>query len=259
MKILVFIKQVPNTHEVRVDPKTGTLIREGVPSIINPEDKNALELALQLKEQIKAHTIVATMGPSQAEWSLRESLAMGIDEAYLISDTAFAGSDTLATSLVLAAFAKKIGFDLILTGRQAIDGDTAQVGPEIAEHLQIPHVTYVEKAEFSGDFVKVQRALEDGYEIVKTKLPCLLACSKDLNIPRYMNMNDLFGCFKKTIQTLKLSDLFLKREDVGLTGSPTKVRKTFTKGPKKKGRKIELNPYESAEQIFIELQNRQLV
>ncbi|MCY6485934.1 electron transfer flavoprotein subunit beta/FixA family protein, partial [Clostridium aestuarii] len=174
MNIVVCLKQVPDTTEVKIDPKTGTLIREGVPSIINPDDKNALEEALRLKDANEAKVTVISMGPPQAEAALREAIAMGADEAVLISDRAFAGADTLATSHALAAALKKLDYDIIFAGRQAIDGDTAQVGPEIAEHLGLAQVTYVEKVEVKEDALKVRRALEDGYEELEIKMPCLL-------------------------------------------------------------------------------------
>ncbi|HSQ87218.1 MAG TPA: electron transfer flavoprotein subunit beta/FixA family protein, partial [Romboutsia sp.] len=163
MNILVCIKQVPDTTEVKLDPKTGTLIRDGVPSIINPDDKAGLEEALNLKDKLDAKVTVLTMGPPQAKNALREALAMGADKAILLTDRAFAGADTLATSSTIAGAIKKLDYDLIIAGRQAIDGDTAQVGPQIANHLDIPSITYVEKLEVKDDCVIVNRAFEDGY------------------------------------------------------------------------------------------------
>ncbi|MCX7884968.1 MAG: electron transfer flavoprotein subunit beta/FixA family protein [Caloramator sp.] len=246
MNILVFIKQVPDTNEVKIDPKTGTLIREGVPSIINPDDKNALEEALKIKESKGARVTVVTMGPPQAEKALREALSMGADEAVLLTDRAFAGADTWATSLVLAKAAEKIGYDLIFAGRQAIDGDTAQVGPEIAEHLNIPQITYVEKVEALDGKLIVRRALEDGYEVLSVNMPCLLTCIKELNQPRYMNMYDIFTCYEKEIKVMNIKDLDIESERVGLSGSPTKVKKSFTKGPKSQGEIIDVPAHEAA-------------
>ncbi|NLP30987.1 MAG: electron transfer flavoprotein subunit beta/FixA family protein, partial [Clostridiales bacterium] len=183
MKIVVCLKQVPDTNEVKIDPKTGTLIREGVPSIINPDDKNALEEALVLKEENGAHVTVVSMGPPQAEAALREALAMGADEAILVSDRAFAGADTLATSNALAGALRQLDYDIIFAGRQAIDGDTAQVGPEIAEHLGLPQVTYVEEVKVNGNELEVRRAWEDGYETLTVKTPVLLTAIKELNEP----------------------------------------------------------------------------
>ena len=192
MKIIVLMKQVPNTNEVKIDPKTGTLIREGVPSIINPDDKNALEEALKIKEEKGGSVTVLTMGPPQADFALREALAMGADEAILLTDRVFAGADTWATSLALAKAIQKIGeYDLIFAGRQAIDGDTAQVGPEIAEHLGLPQVTYVRKVvSLEGNKVVVERALEDGYEVIECQLPAVLTAIKELNVPRYPSVNE---------------------------------------------------------------------
>lgn len=259
MNIVVCIKQVPDTNEVRIDPVTGTLIREGVPSIINPDDKNGLEEALRLKDEIGAKVTVLTMGPPQAEKALREALAMGADEAILLTDRAFAGADTWATSLTLAKAIEKIGFDVIFAGRQAIDGDTAQVGPEIAEHLDLPQVTYVEKIDITKDGFRVRRALEDGYEVIDIKKPCLLTCIKELNQPRYMNMKDLFTCYKKQIKTMTFNDLDVDINEMGLKGSPTKVKKTFTRGPKGQGEKVSLPPIDAASLIASKLKEKHLV
>lgn len=259
MKIVVCIKQVPDTNEVRIDPVTGTLIREGVPSIINPDDKNALEEALRLKDEMGAHVTVLTMGPPQAENALREALAMGADEAVLLTDRVFGGADTWATSLTLAKAIEKIGYDFIFAGRQAIDGDTAQVGPEIAEHLNIPQVTYVEKVEVEGKTLKVRRALEDGYETIRVKMPCLLTAIKELNQPRYMNMYDIFTCFGKEIKKMSSNDLDVDKSELGLLGSPTKVRQSFTKGPKAPGEKVDTTHFESAEIIINRLKEKHLI
>lgn len=259
MNILVFIKQVPDTNEVRIDPKTGTLIREGVPSIINPDDKNALEEALRIKETKGAKVTVVTMGPPQAEKALREALAMGADEAVLLTDRAFAGADTWATSLVLAKAAEKLGYDVIFAGRQAIDGDTAQVGPEIAEHLNLPQVTYVEKVDVLDGKLMVRRALEDGYEVLSVNMPCLLTCIKELNQPRYMNIYDIFTCYQKEIKIINIKDLDIESEKVGLSGSPTKVKKSFTKGPKAQGEKFDVPPHEAANIICEKLKGMHLI
>lgn len=238
MKIIVCIKQVPDTNEVKLDPKTGTLIRDGVPSIINHDDMNALEEALELKDRYKDVEItVLTMGPPQADVALREALAMGADRAILVSDRAFAGADTWATSNTLTAAIKKIdSFDMIFCGRQAIDGDTAQVGPQIAEKLDLPQVTYVRKMEVSGNTVTVQRALEDGYEVIEVKMPCLLTAIKELNTPRYASVKGIFDAYReKTVENWTAKDIAINPEIIGLNGSPTNVRKTFTPAPKGKG------------------------
>jgi electron transfer flavoprotein beta subunit len=259
MKIVVCIKQVPNTNEVRIDPATGTLIRDGVPSIMNPDDKNALEEALRIKDEFNAHVTVITMGPSQADKVLYEALAMGANEAILLTDRAFAGADTWATSTALSKAIKKIGYDIIFAGRQAIDGDTAQVGPEIAEQLVIPQVTYVEKVEVLDKGLRIRRALEDGYETISVNTPCLLTCIKELNQPRYMNMWDIFTCFSKEIRIMTAEDLGVDKAELGLKGSPTKVKKSFTKGPKGQGEKINMPPVEAASLIAYKLKEKHFI
>lgn len=238
MKIIVCIKQVPDTNEVKLDPKTGTLIRDGVPSIINHDDMNALEEALMLKDKYKdVEVTVLTMGPPQADVALREALAMGADRAVLVCDRAVAGSDTWATSNTLTAAIRKIGdYDLILCGRQAIDGDTAQVGPQIAEKLGLPQVTYVQKMEIKDRTVTAQRALEDGYEVIEVKMPCLLTAIKELNEPRYASVRGVFDAYReKKVEVWSAKDIEVDPDIIGLNASPTNVRKTFTPAPKGKG------------------------
>ncbi|MCD3361948.1 electron transfer flavoprotein subunit beta/FixA family protein [Clostridium botulinum D/C] len=235
MKIVVCLKQVPDTNQVKIDPVTGTLIREGVPSIINPEDKNALEEALRIKDENGATVTVISMGPPQAEAALREAMAMGADDAILISDRAFAGADTLATSHALAGALKKLDYDIIFAGRQAIDGDTAQVGPEIAEHLQLPQITYVEKVDVEGDKLTVRRALENGYEVLEVQTPCLLTAIKELNEARYMDMRNVFGVFEKEVKVWSADDIDVDKALLGLKGSPTKVKRSMTKEAKGQG------------------------
>lgn len=251
MNIVVCLKQVPDTNEVKIDPVKGTLIRDGVPSIINPDDKNALEEGLILKENNSAKVTVISMGPPQAKDALREALAMGADEAILISDRAFAGADTLATSYALATAIKKIDYDIIFAGRQAIDGDTAQVGPEMAEHLNIPQVTYVEKVEVHDDELEVKKSLEDGYEIVSVKMPVLLTAIKDLNTPRYMHMAKIFECFNKEIKVWSAEDIEADKSLLGLSGSPTKVKKSITKETKREGVLVN-KPFKEAAQYAAE-------
>ncbi|KOA18305.1 acryloyl-CoA reductase electron transfer subunit gamma [Clostridium homopropionicum DSM 5847] len=246
MKIVVCLKQVPDTNQVKIDPVTGTLIREGVPSIINPEDKHALEEALRLKDENGAHVTIVTMGPPQAEAALREAMAMGADDAILVTDRAFAGADTLATSHALAGALKKLDYDLVLAGRQAIDGDTAQVGPEIAEHLSLPQVTYVQKVEVAGDALKVTKALEDGYEVVEIKMPCVLTAIKELNNPRYMNARNIFEIFKKEVKVWSADDIDVDKALLGLKGSPTKVKRSWPKENKGKGEVVNMSAKEAA-------------
>lgn len=251
MNIVVCVKQVPDTTIVKIDPKTGTLIREGVPSIINPEDKHALEEALVLKDRYGAKVTVVSMGPPQAQAALREALAMGADEAILLAGREFAGSDTLATSYALSAVLRKLDYDIVFAGRQAIDGDTAQVGPEIAEHLNIPQVTYVQEVKIEGDILYVKRALEDGYELIEVKAPVLLTAIKELNKPRYMNVYDIFASKDEEIKVWGINDIEVDRAQLGLAGSPTKVKKSMTKEVKGQGEIIN-KPVDEAVSYAIE-------
>lgn len=237
MKIVVCIKQVPDTAEVKLDPKTNTLIREGVPSIINHDDKAGLETALQLREQHGGTVTVVCMGPPQADVALREALAMGADEAYLVSGREFGGSDTYATATIIGAALKKIGFDLVITGRQAIDGDTAQVGPQIAEQLKIPQVSYAEEVRLDDRCVIVKRQFEDQAHILKVKLPCLITALSELAEPRYMHVGKIVDAYQSDVKVLTFDDLkeLLNPEWIGISGSPTNVVKSFTKQPKAAG------------------------
>ena len=262
MKIIVCVKQVPDTNEVRIDPVKGTLIRDGVPSILNPDDKNALEEALKLKDEREdVHVTVITMGPPQAEEMLRECLAMGADDAILLSDRAFAGADTWATSNTLAAAVRKIGdYDIIFAGRQAIDGDTAQVGPQLAERLGISQVSYVQNFQVQGDVVQVQRALEDGYEVIRVKKPVLLTAIKELNHPRYMSIGGIYDAFKtKEVKVWALSDINVGKDEVGLDASPTQVKRSFTPEAKGKGIMIKGTPKEMVEQLVIQLKQKHVI
>lgn len=260
MNIVVCLKQVPDTNEVRIDPITGTLIREGVPSIINPDDKNALEEALRLKDNHGAHVTIISMGPPQAEIALREALAMGADEAILISDRAFAGADTLATSNALAATLRKLDYDVIFAGRQAIDGDTAQVGPEIAEHLNIAQITYVEKVEVIDGGLKVRKAWEDGYEDIEVKTPVLLTAIQELNEPRYMNIKNIFDMYQnKEVKVWSADYIEADKALLGLKGSPTKVKKSMTKEPKGHGELVELPAKEAAQYAVSKLKENHFI
>ena len=243
------IKQVPGVSEVRIDPKTNTLIREGIPSITNPVDKNAIELALTIKEERGAEIIAISMGPPQAEEVLREALAMGVDKAYLLTDRAFAGADTLATSHTLALAIKTIlkesGKDekyLVICGTQAIDGDTAQVGPELAEELDIPQITYVQKFKFKeNDIIVLERAFRtEEIVIIETKLPALISVLKEINKSRYPTMLGIVHAYNKNdVIYLDAKALNAKKEFIGLTGSQTEVWKIFT--PERKGEHIMLS------------------
>lgn len=259
MNIVVCLKQVPDTAAVKIDPKTGTLIRDGVPSIINPEDKHALESALQIKDEVGGKITVISMGPLQAKNALREALCMGADEAILITDRAFAGADTLATSKTLAGALKKLEYDIVLAGRQAIDGDTAQVGPEIAEHLDIPQVTYVQGVKLEEDGLLVNRALEDGYELIKVNTPVLLTAIKELNEPRYMNVKYIFEKADKEVEVWTAQDIEVGIEELGLKGSPTKVKKTMTKEAKGAGEVIKEVPNEAVKYVLGKLKEKHYI
>lgn len=229
MEIIVCVKQVPDTTEVKIDPQTNTLIRQGVPSIVNPFDKNALEEALKLKEKHGGRVTVISMGPPQAAEALKECIAMGADEAVLLSDRAFGGADTLATSRTLAAGIKKFGnFDVILCGKQAIDGDTAQVGPELAEHLAISQLTYVSKLEITDGVVRVEREHEEGYEVIETTLPVLISVVKSINEPRYASIKGRMKANRKEVPVWTAADVDVNLDEIGLKGSPTQVRRIFT-------------------------------
>ncbi len=235
MKILVCAKQVPDTSGKVAVNDDGTLNRASMPVITNPDDLNAVEAALKLKDAYGCRVIVVTMGPAAAESMLRELLAMGADEAYLISDRAFGGSDTFATSQVLAAGLHHIGIDpddIVICGRQAIDGDTAQVGPQIAEKLDLPQITYAGELTVEGRTVRVQRMLEDGYMTIETDTPCLVTCVKELNEPRYMSIRGILRCFDKPVTVLTYEDLkdepLIDASTIGLKGSPTNIAKSFT-------------------------------
>ena len=261
-KIIVCAKQVPDTNVIKINPKTGTLIRDGVPSILNPDDANALEEALKIKDKHPdTHITVVTMGPPQAYDLLFECIAMGADEGILISDRAVGGSDTWATSNTLDAAIKKIGeFDLILAGRQAIDGDTAQVGPQIAEKLHLPQVTYVEEFNIDDNMkdITVKRQLEDGYEIIKIQTPCMLTAIKELNTPRYMSMKGIFG--EKKMTTWNAKDIEVDLNTVGLEASPTNVFRSFTPAPKGKGVILEGDTEkEVADKLLVNLKAKHVI
>ncbi len=246
MKVIVCVKQVPDTSgKVAVNPD-GTLNRASMATIINPDDKNAVEAALTLKDNTGCKVVVVTMGPPPAEGMLRELLAMGADEAVLVSGREFGGSDTFATSQILAAAVKKIGIDegdIVMCGRQAIDGDTAQVGPQIAEKLGIPQVTYVADLKVEGTKVTCKRMLEDGYMTIETQTPCLLTAIKELNAPRYMTVGGIFDCYNKPLtvydyEALK-DDPLIEVDTIGLKGSPTNIYASFTPPQKGAGTMLE--------------------
>ncbi|MBM7622642.1 electron transfer flavoprotein subunit beta/FixA family protein [Sporohalobacter salinus] len=261
MDIVVCVKQVPDTNEVKIDPEEGTLIREGVPSIINPEDRHGIEEAIKLKEEYGGKVTVISMGPPQAEEVLKEALAMGVDEAILVSDRAFAGSDTWVTAYTITEAIKNLdGFDLIFCGRQAIDGDTAQVGPQIAENLGIPQVTYATDLNIEGKEVEVKRQLEDGYSIIETELPLLVTVLDDINDPRYPSIKGIVDAYRKQeIEVWGADDLKLDESRLGLDASPTKVHKTFVPTHEKKGEILEGDPKEQAKELINKLKEEKVV
>ncbi len=261
MRILVCVKQVPDTNEVKIDPVKGTLIRDGVPSILNPDDAHALEAALAIKDtNPDTKVILVSMGPPQANEMLRECLAMGADEAYLLSDRAFGGADSAATSTTIAAGIEKIGdYDIIFAGRQAIDGDTAQVGPQVAQRLNLPSVTYVKHVEIKDGKAIVQRQMEDGYEVIEVQMPCLLTAVQEFNTPRYMSINGIVKAYKTDITQWGINDLGIKPEECGLKASPTQVFKSFTPPPKGKGKMLSGNPSEMANSLVAELRSNHIV
>ncbi|MCC8027088.1 MAG: electron transfer flavoprotein subunit beta/FixA family protein [Clostridium sp.] len=261
MKIIVCVKQVPDTNEVKIDPVKGTLIRDGVPSILNPDDANALEAALELKDRDQTVNVaVITMGPPQASYMLRECLAMGADEAYLLSDRAFGGADTCATSTTLAAGIRKVGnVDIIFAGRQAIDGDTAQVGPQVAQRLGVPVVTYVQDIRIGDGKVTVQRQMEDGYEVLEASAPCVLTCVKELNEPRYMSVGSIVDAYKKEITVWGHKDVELDPSDCGLNASPTQVFRSFTPPQKGKGEMLSGTIQEMAAALTGKLAEKHLI
>jgi electron transfer flavoprotein beta subunit len=230
MKLIVCVKQVPNTTEIKIDPATNTLIREGVESILNPFDAYAVEEAVRLKEKYGGTVTVLSMGPPQVEETLRETISLGADEIILLSDRRFAGADTWATSLTLAAAIRKVGdYSLILTGQQAIDGDTAQVGPGIAAHLNIPQTCFVRKVEeVEKCMITVQRLMEDGYDRVKMRMPALISVVKEINTPRLPSLRGKKNARAATLTVWNADDLELDEAEIGLNGSPTQVMNIFT-------------------------------
>lgn len=254
MEIIVCVKQVPDTTEVKIDQETGRLIREGVPSIVNPFDKHALEAALQLKQKHGGKVTVISMGLPQAKDALRECLAMGADEAVLISDKPFGGADTLATSYTLAKACKKIGsYDLILFGKQAIDGDTAQVGPGVAEHINLPQVTYVQKiCKVEDGTMEVERGIEGGYERIEVSFPCVLTVDKSINEPRLPTMMGTMKAHKKEIPIWGVEDIEAASDKIGADGSATWVKRTFAPERKSKGEMIELETPEECVGALVE-------
>lgn len=258
MNILVCIKQVPDTTEIKIDPVTNTLIRAGVPSIVNPFDGYALEAAARIKDKDPdTKIVVMSMGPEQAKAALKECIGIAADKAYLISDRAFGGSDTLATSYIISNAVKKIEelegkFDAIFCGKQAIDGDTAQVGPELAEHLDYPQVTYALEAEAAENTLTIKKETEDGVEMIEIQTPCVITYTKPSFDPRYPTIKRKMAANRAEIPTLTAADLStIDLTQAGLKGSPTKVKKIFVPQKKTGGIKIQEETNEdSAKKLF---------
>jgi electron transfer flavoprotein beta subunit len=258
MKIVVCIKQVPDTAgEVKFKPD-GSLDRAAMLTIMNHDDKAGLEAALRLKEKYGAEVTVLTMGLPKAEDVLREAMAMGADKAVLVTDRVLGGADTWATSTTLAGAIRNMEYDLIITGRQAIDGDTAQVGPQISEHLGIPVISYAQKIEVEGDSVIVERQYEDRYHVLKAKMPCLITALAELNEPRYMTPGGIFDAYKKEITVWGRKDLKdVDDSDLGLAGSPTKIAKASDKVRKGAGIKVDnLGAAEAADYVVNTLKEK---
>ncbi len=251
MHIVVCIKQVPDTHDVKIDPKTNTLMREGVASIVNPFDMYAIEEALRIRDRVGGSVTALSMGPPQAATALREAIAMGVNEAVLLSDRAFAGSDTWATSYTLACGLRKLGnADLILFGKQASDGDTAQVGPGVATHLNLPQITYVRKVEeITATTITAERLLETGYEVIEAPLPCVLTVVKEINEPRLPSLKGKMAARKAQIPTWSAADIGAEPSKTGLEGSPTKVVRIFTPPRRQGGEIFTGEPHEVVEKL----------
>ena len=264
MKAIVCVKQVPDTSGKVAYKPDGTLDRAAMEVVTNPDDLNALEAALQLKDKTGCKVVVISMGPAPAEGMLRELLARGADRAILVSGREFGGSDTFATSQILAAAINRVGVgpeDVVFCGRQAIDGDTAQVGPQIAEKLGLPQVSYAAEIKKEGSSLVVKRMLEDGFMMLRVKTPCLITCIKELNQPRYMNVKGIFRCFSKKIEVFDYDvlkdDPLIETDTIGLKGSPTNVFKAFT--PPQKGAGAMLTGDDAAAKLASILAEKHLI
>ena len=260
MKIVVCVKQVPDTKGgVKFKPD-GTLDRAAMLTIMNPDDKAGLEAALRLKDQYGAEVTVVTMGLPKAEEVLREAMAMGADNGILVTDRVLGGADTWATSQTIAGALRNLEYDLIITGRQAIDGDTAQVGPQISEHLGLPVISYAEGIEIDGDSVIVKRQFDDRYMMLKAKMPCLITALSELNEPRYMTPGGIFDAFDKEVTVWGRADLKdVDDSDLGLKGSPTKIAKASDKVAKGAGEKVNLDPAESVAYLIGKFKEKHII
>ena len=263
MRIYVCVKQVPDTSGKVAVKADGTLDRASMQTIINPDDLAATEAALELKDATGCQVTVVTMGPPPAEGMLRELIAMGADDAVLISGREFGGSDTFATSQIIAGALHNLGVgpeDVIFCGRQAIDGDTAQVGPQIAEHLDLPQVTYVESLTFDGNKTfTVKKSMEDGYQMVQVDTPCVFTALASGVKPRYMSVRGIVEAYNHPIETWTYNDITVDDQKIGLNGSPTRVFKSFTKGVKAAGQIYEVDPAEAVDIIISKLKEKFII
>ena len=260
MKIVVCIKQVPDTKGGVKFKADGTLDRAAMLTIMNPDDKAGLEAALRLKDQYGAEVTAITMGLPKAEEVLREAMAMGADKGILVTDRVLGGADTWATSQTLAGAIRNLEYDLIITGRQAIDGDTAQVGPQISEHLDIPVISYAQDIKVDGNSVIVERLYDDGYHVVKAQMPCLITALAELNDPRYMTPGGIFDAYDAEITVWGRADLKdVEDSNLGLKGSPTQIAKASDKVRKGAGEKVALDPTESVDYIMDKLLAKHII
>ncbi|MCB7318239.1 acryloyl-CoA reductase electron transfer subunit gamma [Lacrimispora sp. 210928-DFI.3.58] len=266
MRIYVCVKQVPDTSGKVAVKEDGTLDRASMETIINPDDMAAMEAALQLKDETGCQVTAVTMGPAPAEGMLRELLAMGADDGVLISSREFGGSDTFATSQIIAGALHYLGVggeDVIFCGRQAIDGDTAQVGPQIAEKLNLPQVTYVADMKKDGNVLTVKRLLEDGYMTIQVQTPCLLTCVREMNAPRYMTIKNILGCYQKPVRILDYNalkdDPLIDLTTIGLKGSPTNIFRSFTPPKKEAGRILAGTEEEAVEELVSQLVKKHVI
>lgn len=266
MRIYVCVKQVPDTSGKVAVNENGTLDRASMATIINPDDMSAMEAALKLKDASGCQVTAVTMGPPPAEGMLRELIAMGADDAVLISGREFGGSDTFATSQIVAGALSHLGVgeeDIIFCGRQAIDGDTAQVGPQIAEKLNLPQVTYAAAIEKEGRTLKVRRLLEDGYMTVEVQTPCLITCVKELNEPRYMTVRGILECYKKPMEVLDFEALkdepLIDLDTIGLKGSPTNIFRSFTPPQKGAGQMLSGSGEEMVNELVSQLAAKHVI
>lgn len=261
LNIIVCIKQVPETTEVEFDEETGTLKREGIAAVVNPFDEYAVEEGLRLREKYGGNVKVLSMGPPQAEAALRDTIALGCDEAWLATDRAFAGADTWATSYTLGLCIEKLApYDLIICGLKTTDGDTGQVGPELAQQMGIPHVCYVNKIlDIADGKIRLTRLLDDGVETLEAPLPIVLSVSKDINQPRLATLRGRMAARKAEIKQITSKDVDADPARLGLDGSPTRVVKIFTPTPLEGGDVVEGTPEELAERIFQKLQECKVI